>query len=86
MTRSKVAIVRTAPETVFEDYRRVMNLAGYQRTVAKDADTALKVNISWLLSLEIENSAMFACAPSNQTPNNFRPLFFTASAVHLPQH
>ena len=24
-----------------------MNLAGYQDVIAKDADTALKVNISW---------------------------------------
>ncbi|MEZ4233008.1 MAG: DUF362 domain-containing protein [Polyangiaceae bacterium] len=47
MTRSKVAIVRTRPETVLEDYHRLMNLADYQETVAKDADTALKVNISW---------------------------------------
>jgi uncharacterized protein (DUF362 family) len=45
--KSKVAIVRTSPETVLEDYHRVMNLAGYQDVVAKDADTGLKVNISW---------------------------------------
>ena len=45
--RSKVAIVRTTPATVLADYHRVMNLAGYQDVVAKDADTALKVNISW---------------------------------------
>jgi uncharacterized protein (DUF362 family) len=47
MSTSKVAIVRTTPATVLEDYHRVMNLAGYQEVVAKDADTALKVNISW---------------------------------------
>ncbi|MFN7975023.1 MAG: DUF362 domain-containing protein [Acidobacteriota bacterium] len=47
MTRSKVAIVRTSPRTVFADYHRLMNLAGYQDVIAKDADTALKVNISW---------------------------------------
>ena len=44
---SRVAILRTTPRTVFEDYHRLMNLAGYQDVVAKDADTALKVNISW---------------------------------------
>lgn len=44
---SKVAIVRTSPATVLEDYHRLMNLARYQTVVAKDADTALKVNISW---------------------------------------
>ena len=47
MPRSKVAILRTTPATVLADYHRLMNLAGYQQVVAKDADTALKVNISW---------------------------------------
>jgi len=47
MSKSKVAILRTSPRTVLEDYHRLMNLAGYQDVVAKDADTALKVNISW---------------------------------------
>src|SRR5215510_8227044 len=44
---SVVAVVRTSPRTVFRDYHRVINLGGYQDVVAKDADTALKVNISW---------------------------------------
>ena len=35
------------PATVLRDYHSLMNLAGYQDVVAKDADTALKVNISW---------------------------------------
>ncbi len=47
MSRSKVAIVRTSPATVLADYHRLMNLADYQQVVARDADTALKVNISW---------------------------------------
>ena len=47
MAKSKVAILRTQPSTVLRDYHSVMNLAGYQDVVAKDADTALKVNISW---------------------------------------
>ena len=29
------------------DYHRLLNLAGYQEVIAKDADTALKINISW---------------------------------------
>ena len=45
--RAKVAIVRTSPRTVLEDYHRLMNLAGYQDVIARDADTALKINISW---------------------------------------
>lgn len=47
MTKSKVAILKTTPRTVLADYHRLLNLAGYQDVVAKDADTALKVNISW---------------------------------------
>jgi len=45
--RSKVAILRTAPTTVLRDYHELMNLAGYQDVVAREADTALKINISW---------------------------------------
>jgi uncharacterized protein (DUF362 family) len=47
MTKSKVAIVRTSPGTVLADYRRLMNLAGYQDVLSKEVDTALKVNTSW---------------------------------------
>src|SRR5579862_3971283 len=47
MPRSRVAILRTRPATVLEDYHRLLNLAGYQEVVDKDADTALKINISW---------------------------------------
>ncbi len=45
--KSKVAILRTSPETVLEDYHRLMNLAGYQQYVPKDKETGLKINISW---------------------------------------
>jgi uncharacterized protein (DUF362 family) len=47
MPRSKVAILRTTPATVLADYHEVMNLADYRQVIARDADTALKVNISW---------------------------------------
>jgi uncharacterized protein (DUF362 family) len=47
MSKPRVAVLRTRPETVLADYHRLMNLAGYQEVVAKDADTALKVNLSW---------------------------------------
>src|SRR4029078_10678662 len=49
MAKSKVAVLKTSPATVLRDYHSVMNLAGYQDVVRKDADTALKVNISWHL-------------------------------------
>jgi len=47
MPRSKVAILRTTPGTVLADYHELLNLADYQQVVARDAETALKVNISW---------------------------------------
>jgi uncharacterized protein (DUF362 family) len=45
--KSRVAILKTTPATVLRDYHELMNLAGYQDLIARDADTALKVNISW---------------------------------------
>src|ERR1043166_5668545 len=44
---SKVAVVRTRPETVLEDYARVMDLAGYRDTLSRDRDTLIKLNLSW---------------------------------------
>ncbi len=47
MSAAKVAILRTSPQTVLEDYHEAMNLAGYQEVIDPAADTALKINISW---------------------------------------
>ena len=47
MTESTVAILRTSPRTVLSDYHELMNLAGYQQTIDRAVDTALKINISW---------------------------------------
>jgi len=48
--KSKVALIKTTPATVRSDYHELMNLADYQEVIAKDADTALKINISWHFS------------------------------------
>ncbi len=45
--RSRVAILRTTPATVLEDYHRLLNLAGYREVLPPDRETALKINISW---------------------------------------
>ena len=45
--KSKVAVLKTTPATVLADYHELMNLADYQDTIDKAADTALKINISW---------------------------------------
>ena len=47
MSKSKVAILRTSPATVLQDYHRLMNLAGYQDVITRNCETGLKVNISW---------------------------------------
>jgi uncharacterized protein (DUF362 family) len=47
MGQSKVSVLKTSPGTVIADYHRLMNLAGYQDTLRRDLDTALKINISW---------------------------------------
>ncbi|MBW2455927.1 MAG: DUF362 domain-containing protein [Deltaproteobacteria bacterium] len=44
---STVAILRTSARTVISDVHRLMNLAGYRQVIEPDADTALKINISW---------------------------------------
>lgn len=46
---STVAIVRTRPETVFDDVARVMELAGFEAALDPGATTILKDNISWHL-------------------------------------
>jgi uncharacterized protein (DUF362 family) len=44
---ARVAVVRTRPETVLEDYARVMDLAGYRNILGRDRDTLIKLNLSW---------------------------------------
>jgi len=47
MGRSKVAVLKTSPATVIEDYGRLMRLADYRQFVPPGPETALKINISW---------------------------------------
>ena len=47
MVKSKVSILKTSPQTVLEDYKKLMHMADYQQFLPKDKDTALKINISW---------------------------------------
>ena len=45
--RSKVAVIKTRPETVFEDVERLMEMAGYRSCLDPNTTTILKDNISW---------------------------------------
>ena len=47
MAKAKVAILRTKPETVVEDYRRLCSLAGIDKALNPGATTILKDNITW---------------------------------------
>lgn len=47
MAKSKVAVLKTSPETVVEDYGRLMKMADIEDHLPKDKDTILKINISW---------------------------------------
>lgn len=47
MTKSKVAVLRTTPPTILEDYIKLMQLADYNKYLPQDKDTILKINISW---------------------------------------
>jgi hypothetical protein len=47
MKRSRVAVLKTSPGTVLADYHELMNLAEYQHVSDREAEMALKINISW---------------------------------------
>src|SRR6185369_3586698 len=45
--KSQVAVLRTRPETVVEDYGRLMRLVKYDQVLPRDHDLILKLNLSW---------------------------------------
>jgi hypothetical protein len=47
MAKARVAILRTRPESVVEDYRRLCELGGLQAALDGSAPTILKDNITW---------------------------------------
>ena len=44
---AQVAVIKTRPESVVEDYARLMDLARYRETLDPSRDTLLKLNLSW---------------------------------------
>lgn len=47
MPKSKVAVLKTTPETVLDDYVKLMEMADFTNYLDKSAATILKDNISW---------------------------------------
>jgi uncharacterized protein (DUF362 family) len=45
--KSIVAVLRTTPETILDDYQRLCGLAGMSGALARGAETIIKDNISW---------------------------------------
>lgn len=46
--KGQVAVLKTSPETVVEDYQRLLEMAGVERALPdKKLQTGLKINISW---------------------------------------
>ena len=47
MANSKVFILKAQPQTILEDYKKLLHLAEYQNVIKKDQDTIIKLNLSW---------------------------------------
>lgn len=47
MNRPRVAVLYTHPETVLDDYQKLLDLAGARQSLPKDKPVILKDNISW---------------------------------------
>lgn len=45
--QATVVVLKTAPATVLDDYRRLMHMAEYEGFIDKTQDTVLKLNLSW---------------------------------------
>ena len=47
MGKARVFVLKTSPDSVLEDYARLMRLAGYSTFLSRDTDIILKLNLSW---------------------------------------
>lgn len=45
--KSTIAILKTSPENILNDYSRLMHLAEYEGFIDKEKETILKLNLSW---------------------------------------
>ena len=69
-TRAKVAVLRTQPETVLEDYQRLCELGGMAEALEPKATTILKDNISWHYPMPAANTTPWQLGDSrSQEPS-----------------
>jgi uncharacterized protein (DUF362 family) len=45
--RSKVAVLKTSPESILEDYRRLLGMVDYRSIIDPGQETIIKLNLSW---------------------------------------
>ena len=55
-TKARVAVLRTTPETVLQDYQRLFELAQGKTALAPNVTTMLKDNISWHFPMPAANT------------------------------
>ncbi len=70
MSKPKVAVLRTKPETVLEDYENLMNLADFEQELPKDKEVILKDNISWHLPMPGANTTPWQLEGVTKTLKN----------------
>jgi len=56
MSKSTVAVLKTSPETVLEDYQKLAGMAGMSSALDRSAGTILKDNISWHFPFPASNT------------------------------
>jgi uncharacterized protein (DUF362 family) len=44
---SKVVVLKTKPQTVLDDYERLLHLSQFERFISKEKDSLIKLNLSW---------------------------------------
>ena len=47
MGKPKVAVLKTTPSTVLEDYRQLMRMADYKEFISPEQESLIKINLSW---------------------------------------
>jgi len=56
ITKARVAVLYTQPETIIQDYQRLFELAGGARALQSNTTTILKDNISWHFPMPAANT------------------------------
>ena len=67
-TRAKVAVLRTSPESVIEDYDRLLGLGEVEKHLPKDTTVILKDNISWHYPMPSANTTSLAARRDHCRP------------------